>query len=1686
MHFCTERAPTRFRYMKQLDTMLNSEFIVNSPTRLPNVTVHPSSTFKFRDSIPIRNPYYTPDCKILDPIYPVRMTRITSNGSISTNTISSYDGRSDFRFLDINKRFSNKRLRAFNEQFDNFDMEAQSGPFQALDKISTIFKDVCKYTNVPVHDDLITEVEGLTALIVTIQGCVDYVSMSSAMFLYLRKHLSKSATSQALEYISDLFAYEPQSGSDIFGTSDWLTLMKNVRENWMLARESKLFSHFSKLLGLIVTVGLCKTSDLTFSIKDYKVWEPDMKLIHGSAVDIADAAFSTVIFFVESFSLAIKEKTLMPFIVNDRAAADLDVEFATLINWWDLVKNGNLTRLTNVTDNEFEHRVEALCTQLKHLMMTRVSFEKKLVQDKFMRLVRIKNDFVTLKLSSGVRRAPFALELFGESSQGKTTFGDQITDALLSSANMPTCNTYRASYNAGDRYMSNWKSDKLVLTIDDMANDKSDFVETSPTRMIINVCNNQPYYANMADLDSKGKVFVEPALCLVTTNKKNLDSHIYSNCPYSIQRRMHVVITVTAKREFQFIVDGAPQGIDSSKVAAWEAENNINAAFDDIWQLTVEKAVQPEELSHVAEYKPLRYRGEPLVNKPFRFVVQFLIDEFHKHQIQQTHIVSRMTGRKKKINLCPHENCKHIAGYCDQHDQLYAIVLDLDEPPDPDPPDDNEVQFGEVFTDGLESVKSMIDQKLGKDVFDCSHAMEAAITASMLKAASTFVKKWDWMSLVPTPWLNDAIARNVLAYINQEKLRTHYIRYTCLLWTLVALGLYFAIRNACSFWTFGTIFVLGFTVQKLMVEIVKKVYFTFLLNRRTLSPMMTSVRDNHVARLCKAFGIVGSLYAVSRMYRTWRSQPHGSLEPKTEEDVAKRDAEENVWTGVSVRALPLAPEAANTTAEQLRGLVDKNLVYGTVVADGVSYMVNGLFLTSNVVLLPNHYFITDELDVTFRKQFPDKSGGKFATRLSKSTSVRVPNTDFRICYSSTGGSFRNLSKYLPTTNPSTHDFTMFWRSKTGSVIKAMGLARYGPTGNGAEVFQGLKYELTIDTFKGLCGAVLLANHKPLISGIHLGGRTGTPSGCAGILTASQFEKAMSDLEKLEAVLISGSAEIFESQVLGVSVLRDVPLHPKSPLNYMPQESQVEYYGSCPGITTFKSDCKVTLISEHVTDVTGDPNIYGPPVQTPQYVGWQTCLANLAVPALPFETELLQHAVMDYKADLLPIFSSDLWRHSRPLNDHENLCGVPGKKFMDAIKLDTSIGFPLSGPKRNYVIELEPTIDKPNNREFEPIILEEIQRCEDCYKRGERAYPIAKACKKDEILSKPKCRIFYGNALPMTFLIRKYFLPLIRVLQMNPLVSECAVGVNSHGPEWNELHNHIFTFGKDRLFGGDYGKYDQKLPSQLLFAAIRILIDCAEKCDYSEDDLRVMRAMAGDLVFAVIAYNGDLIGLTEGCHISGNSLTVILNGICGSLNLRAYFYKCNPPKTFPTRMKFRDYVKLITYGDDNTGSVSPKIDNFTIRGASEFLAEYGQIYTMPDKESELSDFLPVEDFEFLKRTSVYHDEMNVFVGALADKSCLKMLHCYLRGKKSPLTEEHACAINIDTALREWFNHGRDVYEMRQAQMVEIAKRANITHLCNELLLTYDDRVMMWREKYEEGYEPFEKVHSLIGILEWGLD
>jgi hypothetical protein len=1490
----------------------------------------------------------------------------------------------------------------------------------------------------------------------------------------------KSLLAAIGEYVESLFVV-PQSNDMTF-----LDALSECRNNWKLFKENKLFKKFSCLLTLLVSLGLCEATSLEFSIGNMKVVEARTFEVQMSAFDVTDAIFDTLAFFIEGGYRCYQTGSLKPLLYDDIRVHTLEEEFIILSRMWDLQQNGNLLKLEGVEASEFDNRLETCITNFKRMLPSFSGLDKKIITDKYNRLIQIKSDYVLSRLAGGTRRAPWTVELFGESSQGKSTVGDYLLDGMLMSANLSTDKIRRAVLNASSKFMDTWKTDTLVAVLDDMCNEKSNFVEKPPTRWVIDLCNNQTFYAPKAEIEAKGKVFVEPEIVLINTNVKDLDAYPYSNCPYSVQRRPHIVATIKAKTMFQNIVDGVECGLSPEKVAEYY-QTHDKPVVEDLWDINVEVAVKPVKLDQLATYSPFVYNGKQMMGIGMNEFLEMNIDLFQRHRARQFEIVEKSTN-STKMEKCGVDGCCNVKGLCSLHSDYVSLPSErvpvYESEPEPEEEEEDAGRHGVRGCFGRpprkkkkrgmkkqygEQVAGAIHKGLGvaKDAFDReASVLDGLATKSLYLAASCFTANWDWLKIIPAPVYKMEVVQQLLRHYAKDAIVRHTNN---AIWTTALLTLFL---SAAILYTSLSLYPLVLILWALALCFTSFVYKNMerwimediTKRSKIMYPVLEKFKNDNYKYIVGLSVAAFTVMALRCIYKSYKAiQPEqGEIEKPTKESIEKRDKEKNPYCEVYVRPLPITGKGRTLTSEHMDNILSGNLLYGSVFwgydAEGKEQrmMVNPLMVDTNFMILPRHYFDKGDTTMICKRNNPHTLGGTYNVRLDVCNTIDIENSELKVVYVAEGGSYKNLIEYLVEDFPTDHGFHMKYRKQDGTFLTARGMAKANPKCSNGTVFSGLEYfNLTMDTFGGLCGAVLYsAGVGCNITGIHVGGVEGAPIGCASIPRRSEVLSAIEKLKKRKTCIKTASDGTFPDKQFGVEFMTKDALHPKSPINYLPEESTIQYHGSCIGKTTSHSDVKKTIISDIVAEETGVVNKWRGPAMKPEWKGWQECLANISEPGKSMPYDLIEHCADDYIQPLLAILEEQkFWKEMRPLNDEENLLGVPGQKFMDAVKKNTAIGYPLTGPKTRFLEELEATEDYPHNFRLTDEIMSEIEMAESSYARGERAYPIAKACKKDEVLPKEKCRIFYGNSITLTWLVRKYYLPLIRFLQMNPLVSECAVGINCHSKEWDQLYHYVKKF--DRLFGGDYKKYDQKLPAQLIITAFRIMISIAEQCGYNEKDLAIMEAMVADVVYAYIAVNGDLISLTCGTHISGNSLTVIINGICGALNLRAAFFTHNS-----RTLKFRDHVALSTYGDDNIGSVS-KNCKFSIKLVSEFLAKYGQTYTMPNKSSVLEDFLGPEDFEFLKRETVYIPEIDCHVGALQTDSIYKSLHMYMRGKSCEHSEEEACALNLDTAMREFFNHGRDVYEEQRIILNKIARRAHLDGFCAELDVPFDNRVLMWK-------------------------
>jgi hypothetical protein len=668
-----------------------------------------------------------------------------------------------------------------------------------------------------------------------------------------------------------------------------------------------------------------------------------------------------------------------------------------------------------------------------------------------------------------------------------------------------------------------------------------------------------------------------------------------------------------------------------------------------------------------------------------------------------------------------------------------------------------------------------------------------------------------------------------------------------------------------------------------------------------------------------------------------------------------------------------------------------------------------------------------------------------------------------------GGIFADIKHLFPDHITASGLATFLYKERSGELKESV--IRLAYTKDSESGGPGYTYDLPYNTFTGLCMGTAIAKYaRNCIACVHLRGIPDTPRGKGLIITRKELEDALetATINWVGAFpsTVNGDfpTERYEKQVL---LSRDI--HPNSPVNYLPLGSHIEYIGQCNGRSSHtKSKVRTTPISDVVELVTGVKREHGAP-KFHRTRMWQASLAHSANPSAGIEASLLVKAHKDYVEHIVdklhePEFCNWSRYELAPMTEMETLCGKDGKRFIDAMKKGTSKGFPLSGPKREMITLLDP-LDYPEFQcpaKADPMIIKEMEIMEDKLASGERCYSIFKACVKDEPteLVKEKVRVFQAADWATQMLVRKYFLPLARIISLFPLDSECAVGVNAQGPEWDQLAKHMCKFGRDRILAGDYSKYDLRMPAQLINASFSALIEIAARCGrYNSRDLKIMRGISTEVAYSCVAYNGDII-IHQGSNPSGQNLTVYINCIANSLMLRCAYYHLHPPNITP--LPFREVVSIMTYGDDVKGSVREGFDWFNHISYAGFLKERDMVFTMPDKKSTPTKYMNDSDADFLKRHNIYNKDTGMMHGALDEESIFKSLHCVLESKVVSLEEQSIS--NIDGALREWWQHGREKYELRRKQMKEVAFKCGLTDYCKMLNESYEDRLVYFKNRY----------------------
>lgn len=1495
----------------------------------------------------------------------------------------------------------------------------------------------------------------------------------------------------------------------------WLT---RLFDGMQLCRNSMLIHKIVKLISILVATGLVgqsKKLHLSYAgMQIFSVAAAKEAATGSSIFDLIECAVQVCHLFVSKLYVCFERRSLMPMFLDnyggDAYWTDL-AEIQALAD--DHLMGAKVSRWPH--HGAFMAEIEKTIIDTERLISMSKDVEKRVLKDQLVKLKKYQQKGFNMEGDGKLRHAPYAFCVSGPSSCGKTTITANLIDFALkriafenNNPNFETLPKHICMINELDQYDTNYKAYTLACWEDDMANTNFEKSKGIPTDNAIRYINNASAKAVKAELEEKGKIDLQPLIYAATTNVPEKWAAAFSNAPESALRRYPLHIHAKIRPEWIKHVDNLPDGIEISKLdhgALVKLANGGNFHPDawifDVYEfLPVTKGTKFNKITEQCEcIKVVKTFNNPQTGKKMSCegiglhdLFDLIEAEIKIHLEVQNSVVKANEGLYKE-KLCPHGRytacCKECAAQ-----RAHDLMWDDDIEEDPELVKNSWAEREEQLSDAEQE-------------FYTSYEKVKLIRKNPFFLALTIIPE----SVATNPfivWLHH-ITKN--AEIVEQSIYG-YIAVYAIMW------MWFLFFNTGIWFVFAIHVLLAVLIGCVIKASYVGAYKTICKDRLIMRQFVKNTQQlgtawsRYITLGCA--GLLG-FFSIVKLWKVFRRE-----NPVMDNaGMVNDNSTPNEW--LTRKNVPLSDYLpVNSQFKNLKAAVSKYQVIVKYLHDEVTFS-NGLIVDSGELLIPRHEALRlDNTALEILNANPGTTNGTchVTPPLSKEDWVTVGEdgtSDVALVAVASLGKRHNLKEFFSENHEMADKMllTGVYRSPDDFKVREENVApnRFGPckTKGGQTYFKyGTYYNNPEPSFRGKCMASNLYVHasRSFIHSFHLAGEN-TVGGvqCAQMVTKGALEKASEILHansshprivRVAPIKVKQYGVDF-TPVPKPEIERDENGNlnlPKSTaakchltnLDHQKGRCQAAYIGTLPqGYTAPKSSVVDSPIKKEVLEVCGIEDQYGPPPNCrrdengkrviPEWEPYRKYLEGVGNATQEFPTKILNRAIDSYHTAVDNLVKDDEVReyasHIKPLNEVEVVSGQDGVKFVDAMKPGTSTGWPLNTPKKNYLRDLLQE-DYPEHmcpRTLEKQFFDSAEENKSMHARGFTANWIFKNCTKDEPtkLDKMKARVFQAAPLDAQIEIRELFLPVAAFMSRYPLEFECAVGINSQGPQWDKLMKHVSKFGKERMVAGDFKAYDQHMSGRMILIALNLMADIAERyMDYNPEDIRLMRNMSSDIAFPLVSINGDLTQLF-GSNPSGQNLTVYVNSIVNSLYQRCVFYTIYPE----CKVDFQDVVALSTYGDDNVMSSHSDYPEYNHTRMMEVYADRDIVFTMAQKDSDSVPFIGMDKLEYLKRWSRFDAELQspldeepgMFIAMLDEASIFKSLTCNLKSKTE--SQESVACQCIDTALREWFFHGPDVFAKRHKQMLEIVQRKGWENwVPPSVFHGYEKRKADWMNKY----------------------
>jgi len=426
-----------------------------------------------------------------------------------------------------------------------------------------------------------------------------------------------------------------------------------------------------------------------------------------------------------------------------------------------------------------------------------------------------------------------------------------------------------------------------------------------------------------------------------------------------------------------------------------------------------------------------------------------------------------------------------------------------------------------------------------------------------------------------------------------------------------------------------------------------------------------------------------------------------------------------------------------------------------------------------------------------------------------------------------------------------------------------------------------------------------------------------------------------------------------------------------------------------------------------------------------------------------------------------IFPKFKWR---VLTEDEVMNGIPG--LVASFETNKSTGHPgleLAIPKQQWI--------RKATDEGGQYIHNHISKEEALFQEGvdsQRLYmPTYVVFLKDELRPWEKVFEFLSRAIfaaPKWFvrMFKKYFGLWMAHTNLDT-TSPIKVGINPFSTDWWHDYLKIIEYGADHIAAQDVSAWDLNFWYWFgaLFASMYI-------AHYGITDTRERRvitylSIAHFLCYIIVR---ELIYFFDGMT-SGGPGTAHLNS-AGNVVKNRWICKRIMWDTLKVRIPLSSYVYILTFGDDlhetikrivadmnKDGTLVFTTDVITPKLIAEYaLTHFGHVHTTADKK-DISLWDTMDTAEFLKRKHVKRD------GVVMAPMNLDSIRSHLLwiNRDSEIGPKKQFTENVHNALREFFLHGREIFNMEKARLNPYLESISEE---NQFFQTYDELMVKYQK------------------------